>query len=335
MNKLRNGRLPALTGLAIMVLLACACAESARPPPPATPKEPAPTPTYAPKTITGFWPDLEKSPAWIYLSNDHASNNLKGEISIADDRVGQYEVTVHVNGVRWINWKSAEPTHKESTSILFELAGPEIAIHHSEATVTEIIIDGSVYVQERMDCGKAHETSHSSTWACLNSLDHHKRKSNWQLAQPMQRGPKERIIFVTPSAEYPSSPTPSAATEGEIIKPSQSQVESAPIWIRLSNSYPSDNLKGEVVAADDRIGQNDVSVRVEGERWTNRRTLEKRNPGSPATWFELSGPETTVHHSEAAVTGAIISGTLQATLVCGKAYESTPHFSDFACKQTK
>ncbi len=333
MNKLRNGRLPALTGLAIMVLLACACAESARLSPPATPKEPAPTPTYAPRTITGFWPDLEKSPAWIRLSNDYTNNNLKGEIQTADDRISQYEVTVHVNGVRWTNWKTAEPTHKESTFTWFELSGPTVPDHHSEATVTEVIIDG--VVRDRLVCGKVNETSHSSVWACLNSIDHQKMKSNWQLTQPMQPDPKEKIIFVTPSAEYPSKPTPSAATEGEIIKPSKSQVESAPIWMRLSNNHPSGNLKGEVAAADDRIGLNDVSVRVEGERWTNRRTLEKRNPEPSVTWFELSGPETTVHHSEAAVTGAIISGTLQATLVCGKAYESTPHFSDFACKQTK
>ena len=123
MNKLRNGYLPALTGLAIMVLLACACAESARLSPPTptyaprtitptepiptptyapitiTPREPAPTPTYTPRTITGFWPDLEGAPVWILLSNDHASNNLKGEISIADDRVGQYDVIVRVKGV--------------------------------------------------------------------------------------------------------------------------------------------------------------------------------------------------------------------------------------------
>ena len=244
--------------------------------------------------------------------------------------------SVLVEGVeymRWTNWKTAEPTHKESTLTWFELAGPTVPIHHSKATVTEVIIDG--VVRDRMDCGKVNETSLSSSFACLNKVTYHKMKSNWQLTQPMQPDPKEKIIFVTPSAEYPSKPTPSAAMEGEIIKPSKSQVKSAPIWIRLSNSHPSGNLKGEVAAADDRIGLNDVSVHVEGERWTNRRTLEKRNPEPSATWFELSGPETTAHHSEAAVTEAIISGTLQATLVCGKAYESTPHSSDFACKQTK
>ena len=304
MNKIRNGRLSALTGLAIMVLLACACAESARlspaptpiyTPRTITPMGPIPTPTYTPRTITGFWPDLEGAPAWILLSNDHASNNLKGKITIADDRVSQYEVTVHVNGVRWINWKTAEPTHKESTLTWFELAGPTVPVHHSKATVTEVVTDG--VVRDRMDCGKVKETSHSSRFACLNKVTYHKMKSNWQLTQPMQPGPKEKIIFVTPSAEYPSRPTPSAAIEQETIKSSKSQVESAPIWIRLSNNHPSSNLKGEVVAADYRIGQNDVSVRVEGKRWTNRRTLENHNPGSPATWFELSGPEATVHHS--------------------------------------
>ena len=124
-------------------------------------------------TLTGFWPSVETATAWIYLSNDHSTGELKAQATFASSRVGQFDALLNIDGRQWTNEKINRDVHY--------LSGLVIRKNHKTIDSINPQIGGTYGIT--LTCGKAEQSTYTTTFACLPTDEYYTKKSNWERAQ--------------------------------------------------------------------------------------------------------------------------------------------------------
>ena len=150
--------------IAVVPMLGCAVYE------PSAGGPPQDATVFVPREVTGFWSTIDLANGWVYLSNDGEGGPLVGNASIGDDLIGQYDVVVTVDGVRWTNASSDGGYHW--------LSGPSVLKHHSEVGTVSVAVSGG-YGQQWI-CGKKAEERTRSVFACLPFSDYYAKEANWR-----------------------------------------------------------------------------------------------------------------------------------------------------------